>query len=140
MCKSLENTVRSFLKIFYEKENKIKLNELIFNCWKPLSYMLWLCRFSILWASNSRSWGYIWPFGLLLELFPSYWVVLSSLIRRRGVTCSYCNLVCHFWLIYMGSLPFSEGQWRKRKWIQVGKRKWEKGLGGKEGRETVVGI
>ena len=70
----------------------------------------------------------------------SYWVASSSLdMRGRRHVYSYCNLLCHVWLMCQGGLIFSERKWKRS---ELGKRSGgleEEGLGGEERGETAVG-
>lgn len=50
----------------------------------------------------------------------------------RGGTDSYCNLICHDWLISLGGLFISRGKRRRN----GSGRKGREGLGGEEGGET----
>jgi hypothetical protein len=37
---------------------------------------------------------------------------------------SYCNLICHVWLISLGGMPFSEGKLRRHRcWGRKAERK-----------------
>lgn len=56
----------------------------------------------------------------------------------KGGACSYCNLICHVWLVSLGCLPFSEG---KGGGVNLGEGEDEReGLGGEEGGKAVVGM
>lgn len=65
---------------------------------------------------------------LLLGPFPLTGLPHPALI---GEEVSYCNLICHGWLKYMGSLPFAE---EKAGVVDGSGVVKEEELGGEEGR------
>lgn len=55
----------------------------------------------------------------------------------QGCAYSY-DLICHIWLVSLGSLPFFEGEGGR---MDLGKMQGAgKGLGGQEGGEIAVGM
>lgn len=67
-----------------------------------------------------------------LRNFSSCGVALSSL-DMKVCTVSYCNLLCHVWLIFLRDIAFAEEEWRKGS----SRDRISKGV---EGGETVVGM
>lgn len=44
-------------------------------------------------------------------LLPAFATLLSiglSSLNMRGSAKSYCNVICHVWLVFLGSMSFSE--------------------------------
>jgi hypothetical protein len=53
----------------------------------------------------------------------SFNCIASFSINVRGVAKSYCNLICHIWLLFWEACPFLQGNEERMDWEEEGRNR-----------------